>query len=210
MLEELIAQLEAGSGVAASRLGILAQEADRLDRRHQRAAVLDRIAASAAGGSPYALELLVALVVSLDLAGPAISRVIGDTSHGDDVRQEVLVALTRSIHRYRGDARFTTWLYAVASNTAVSHLRRLRPTVELAAADVLGDGAERRMSSVVAERDLVREAIASLPVPFRTTVHLRDIEGLSYAEIADRQGVEINTVRSRLARGRALMARRMP
>lgn len=211
IVADLIHQLEAGSGVAATRLRALARQAGR-DDRAERASVLDRVAASAAAGSPWSLELLVALVVELDLAGAALTRVAGNQPAPvvDDIRQEVLVAVARSIHRYRGDARFTTWLYTVASNVAVSHLRRIRPTVELGPEAVLSDGARRRMSSVVSERDLVWEAIRSLPPQYRTTVQLRDIEGLSYAEIAERQGVEINTVRSRLARGRALMARRMP
>lgn len=212
IIDDLVSQLDAGSGVAASRLRALAREADHQADGGARAAVLDRLAASAAAGSPYGLELLVALVVELDLAGGAIGRVAGGQPAPvlDDIRQEVLVAVARSIRRYRGEARFTTWLYTVAGNVAVSHLRRMRPTVELGPESVLSDGARRRMSSVVSERDMVHEAIRSLPPQYRTTVLLRDIEGLSYAEIAERQGIEINTVRSRLARGRALMARRMP
>ena len=69
---------------------------------------------------------------------------------------------------------------------------------------------QRRISSLVAERDLVREAVYSLPPVFRDTVLLRDVERLSYSEIAERQGLAINTVRSRLSRGRALLAARLP
>ena len=213
VVAELIVQLEAGSGVAANRLRRLLRSttADGERPGDTRASVLDRLAASAAAGSAYSLELLVSLIVEHDLTGPALSRVITVPSPRlDDVNQEILVAVARSIHRFRGDARFTTWLYAVATNVAVSHLRAVRPTAELARADELDDGSRRRMSSLVAERHLVHQAISALPPRLRTTVELRDIEGLSYAEIAERQGLELNTVRSRLARGRALMARRMP
>ncbi len=204
----LIAQLEAGSGVAENRLAALVASSFAASDGDSK--VLDSIAVSAADGSPYSLELLLGLIVEHDLAGPSIGRVVNTATTIEDVEQEVLVAVARSVHRYRGDAKFTTWLYALARNVAVSHLRKIRPTSELGADDLLDDGARRRMSSLVAERDVVREAIHSLPPKFRQTVLLRDIEGLSYAEIAEREGLEINTVRSRLSRGRAMLALKLP
>lgn len=224
-LDDLVAQLEAGSTAAESRLtqlatsdGPLTEPADGADPDRVgggaeplgSADVLDRIAASAAAGSPYSLELLLGLIVDRSLSAPAISRVVSDRSAVEEIEQEVLVAVSRSIHRYRGDARFTTWLYAVARNVAVSHLRRLRPSTGLQPDDVLSEADRRRMSSLVAERDTVRDAIDSLPPNLRQAVVLRDLEGLSYAEIAERLDLEINTVRSRLSRGRALLAVRLP
>ena len=125
------------------------------------------------------------------------------------MEQEVLIAVARSIHRFRAEAKFTTWLYSLARNTAVSELRRLKQTSTMED-DQVDDWTQRRVSSLVAERDMVREAVYSLPPVFRDTVLLRDVERLSYSEIAERQGLAINTVRSRLSRGRALLAALLP
>ena len=96
----------------------------------------------------------------------------------------------------------------MARNTAVTELRRLKAASAID--DELGDWTQRRVSSLVAERDMVREAVYSLPPIFRDTVLLRDVERLSYSEIAERQNLAINTVRSRLSRGRALLAAKLP
>lgn len=226
-VEGLIIELEAGSSVAEQRVAALVlSESERPSEKRPQdderpglgvdrdfgedRSALDRLALSAAAGSPYSLELLLSIIVDHELAGPSIGRITSGRSVTEDISQEVLVAVARSIHRYRGEAKFTTWLYSVARNVSVSHLRRTRPMGELRPDDQFDDGARRRLSSLVTERDVVREAIGSLPAKFGRTVLLRDIEGLSYAEIAEREGLEINTVRSRLSRGRAMLALRLP
>jgi RNA polymerase sigma-70 factor (ECF subfamily) len=173
------------------------------------AAILDQLAMSAAAGSPYALELLLGLMTEYRLAATAIERHVKSTTVAEEVEQEVLIAVARSIHRYRGEAMFTTWLYAIARNTAISELRKQKPTSAIEEEEY-GTFDQRRVSSLVAERDLIREAVLSLPPAFRETVLMRDVERLSYSEIAERQGLTINTVRSRLSRGRALLAARLP
>lgn len=198
---ELLTRLDLGSRAAGARLAELAGPnggPGRID-------TIDRIAVAAAGGSPYALELLVEVTLANDLAGPALSRVLPPGTQTDDVVQEVLVALSRSIHRFRADARYTTWLYALARNVAVSNVRRRRTADPLATDDDLAEPGRRRLSSEVSERDTVRRAIAALPDRFRHIVYRRDIDGLSYAEIAAELGLEVTTVRSRLARGRAML-----
>lgn len=212
-LNELIAQLEVGSTTAHERLAAMvgprvadARAVSPADPTPSM--VLDRIAGSAAAGSSYSLTLLIGLITANDLAGPAIRRLATNAAVIEDIEQEVLLAVSRSIDRFRGDAKFTTWLYALTRNVAVSHLRRLRPTSPLAEADRLDDGSPRRLSSVIAQREMLRKAMDSLPPQLRDAVVLRDIEGLSYAEIAERQGLEISTVRSRLSRGRAMLALR--
>ncbi|MGI9596578.1 MAG: sigma factor, partial [Acidimicrobiales bacterium] len=140
-LDQLIAQLEGGSASAGDRLIGLVR-AERADERRQRPQsgselaadggvgpgdrlVLDAVARSASGGSARALELLLGLIVEHDLAGPAIDRLLTGPARAD-VEQDVLVAVTRSIHRFRGEARFTTWLYSLARNVTIAHLRRTR------------------------------------------------------------------------------------
>lgn len=205
MVTGLVAQLETGSARAESRLASLyASGVEDLC-----ATILNHLASSAAGGSPYALELLLGLMREYRLAASAIERHVRSNTVAEEVEQEVLIAVARSIHRYRGEAMFTTWLYALARNTAISELRKQKPTsaIEEAGYDTFD---QRRVSSLVAERDLIREAVLSLPPAFRETVLMRDVERLSYSEIAERQGLTINTVRSRLSRGRALLAARLP
>ncbi len=204
-MDDLVHQLESGSAAAETRL--IAAYVSGTNETSD--GVVNRLAASAAGGSPYALELLLGLITDYQLAAPAIGRHIKNQAVAEEVEQEVLIAVARSIHRYRGDAKFTTWLYALARNTAISELRRHKPTSTIDDGDV-DDWSQRRVSSLVAERDMVREAVFSLPPVFRETVLLRDVERLSYSEIAERQGLAINTVRSRLSRGRALLANRLP
>jgi RNA polymerase sigma-70 factor (ECF subfamily) len=199
-----VADLARGSAKAEARL--LAMYANGDDPVADE--ILNLLALAAAEDSPYALELLLGLVTDYHLAAPAIARHVRDSILAEEVEQEVLIAIARSIHRYRGDAKFTTWMWSLARNTAVSELRRQRSSV--AVDDEMGDWSQRRVSSLVAERDMVREAVYSLPPVFRETVLLRDVERLSYSEIAERQGLAINTVRSRLSRGRALLAARLP
>lgn len=228
-VDELVTQLEAGSAVARDRLAVqvriaaapvlksgsdaeggadLCCDADSIGDIEQ-SEVLDRIAASAAAGSIHSLDLLLGLIVELRLISPAVHRLISSQAMIEDVEQDVLFTVSRSIHSFRGDAKFTTWLYSLARNVTVGHLRRLKPSSELVVDDLLNDGRPRRMSSQVTQRHVVRQAIESLPPMFRQTVLLRDIEGLSYQEIAEREGLELNTVRSRLSRGRAMLASRL-
>lgn len=201
----MVLQLESGSGTAETRLTTAFQTA-QVELRDE---ILNSLAISAADGSPYSMELLLAFMSDYRLAAPAIGRHVQSAAVIEEVEQEVLIAVARSIHRYRGDAKFTTWLYSLARNTAVSELRRHKQT-SMMDDDHMDDWTQRRVSSLVAERDMVREAVYSLPPVFRDTVLLRDVERLSYSEIAERQGLAINTVRSRLSRGRALLAARLP
>ncbi len=204
-MADLVFQLESGSSPAESRLSALFGAGDDAVRNE----VLGSLANSASAGSPFSLELLLGLVTDHHLAAPAIGRHVQSKTVVEEVEQEVLISVARSIHRYRGESKFTTWLYSLARNTAVSELRRQRRTSSINEDD-MDDWSQRRVSSLVAERDMVREAVYSLPPVFRETVLLRDVERLSYSEIAERQGLAINTVRSRLSRGRALLAARLP
>lgn len=167
--------------------------------------LLDSVALQAAAGSPYALQLLLNLVSEHRLAYPGISRHVLTRSVQEDVAQEVLIAVARSIHRYRGDSKFTTWLYTIARNTAVAELRRSRPAVSFDD-DSAGDQDSLRFSSRATDRQIIQAAIAELPAIFRDIVYLRDVQRLSYEDIANREGIALNTVRSRLSRGRALLA----
>lgn len=201
----LIGELASGSATARRRIAALVTGADR----QELGPLLDGLAAAAANGSSDALEVLLTAIDDRGLTGPALHRLVSDPALAADIDQEVLVAVARSIQQFEGSCRFSTWLYSLTRNVAVSQLRRQRPTGPLASDDLLGHADARRMSSLVAERRDVHDAIAELPLAFRDAVILRDIRGLSYAEIAQHQGVTVNTVRSRLSRGRSLLANRV-
>jgi RNA polymerase sigma-70 factor (ECF subfamily) len=171
--------------------------------RGELAGLLDPVAAAAAGGDRAAVELLVWAVDELALARPALRRVLIDEDDVDDVAQDVLVAVVEGIHGFRGDARFTTWLHRVARFKAIDHLRRKREHA-LLREDEQGDG--QRISSVLASRADLRGVLAGLPEHYRRAVVLRDVEQLPYADVAARLGLNLNTVKSHVARGRALVA----
>ncbi len=166
--------------------------------------LIDGVAFQAAQGSPYALQLLLSLVSTHNLARAAISRYLDHPVAREDAHQEVLIAVSRSIHRYRGESRFTTWLYSLARNTAVAERRRVKPVVSYDDQGPETNGL--RFTSRAADRHMLQVAISQLPSIFRDVVYMRDIERMSYDDIAAREGIALNTVRSRLSRGRALLA----
>ena len=170
----------------------------------ERAAHIDQLAAEAAGGDAAALDDLLTLIDAHRLARGAIRRLIVDDADADDVAQDVLIKVAAGIGGFRGESRFTTWLHAVARNCAIGHLRRTRDDVALRDEEM---SPAQRVSSLIATRGDLRAAIDRLPEHYRDVVVLRDVDGLAYAAIADRLTIEVGTVRSRLARGRALVAR---
>lgn len=170
------------------------------------APLLDPLARRAAAGADAALELLLWAVDHLGLAHPAVRRLVLDESAAQDVLQDVLIAVAESVHGYRGDARFTTWLHALARNTAVGHLRRRRETVGL---EEVPERGAARISSLIASRVALGAVLEGLPAAYRDPVVLRDVEQLGYDQIGARLGLKPATVRSRVARGRALVAGRL-
>ncbi|MGH9212579.1 MAG: RNA polymerase sigma factor [Acidimicrobiales bacterium] len=172
----------------------------------QLSALLDPLAAEAAAGSLGHLERLVWAVDELRLAEYTIRRLVLDELDTEDVLQDVLVAVTETIGGFRGEARFTTWLNQVARFKAIAHLRRKRDEDRLDDAEV-ADAA--RISSMLANRVVLQELLDDLPEHYRRAVVLRDVEQLRYNEMTRRLGINHNTARSRVARGRALVAARL-
>lgn len=187
--------------VDRARQSILAASADPA----RLAAVLDPVA-TAAAASPDDLDLLLWAVDHLRLAVPAIRRVVIDETDVDDVCQDVLVAVAETVGSYRGEARFTTWLSQVARYKAVAHLRRKRETAGLEEGTV-ADAV--RISSQLADRATLDELLADLPEHYRRPLVLRDVHQLPYEQVARRLELNLNTAKSRVARGRALVAARL-
>jgi RNA polymerase sigma-70 factor (ECF subfamily) len=138
-------------------------------------------------------------------------RLTGDPTDALDATQEALIAIVRGLPSFDGRAAFTTWSYRVATNACLDELRRRRRHVtdELPAEIDADAGGAPRIDDAVVDRVDVDAALAVVPPEFRAAVVLRDLCGLDYAEIAAVLDVPPGTVRSRIARGRALIARRL-
>jgi RNA polymerase sigma-70 factor, ECF subfamily len=140
-------------------------------------------------------------------------RLAGNDADALDATQEALIAIVRGIRRFDGRAAFSTWAYRVATNACLDELRRRKRRAVPGLPDDAGFG-EVGVTSAVAidllpERLAIDDALAELPEEFRTPVVLRDLCDLDYAEIAEALGIPPGTVRSRIARGRAQLARRL-
>ena len=133
----------------------------------------------------------------------------GEAADAEDVTQEVLIKLHRSLHRYAGRSRFTTWLYRVTRNEALGLARRLTGRLRLVRAVTLeaagnpatpDDPLERVHAARVAA--LADALLTGLPPRQREVFHLADLEGCSMAEIAERLGMSPVTARVHLLRAR--------
>ena len=147
-----------------------------------------------------------------------IGRMVRDVDLVEDIAQETFIRAYRALHQFRGDAQFYTWLYRIAVNTAKKSLMDMKrnPVITESA---LRSGADEDETSVM-ENELTSEetpetvlaakeiaaavnvAMEALPEDLRQAVTLREIEGLSYEDIAEVMGCPIGTVRSRIFRAR--------
>lgn len=154
--------------------------------------------------------------------GRLLSRMIRDQAEVEDVVQEAFIKAYRALPNFRNESAFYTWLYRIGINTAKNHLvamgRRPRavPEIEVEDAENFEDGDELRtiatpetelMSKQVAKA--VNDAVEGLPEELRTAISLREIEGLSYEEIATLMNCPIGTVRSRIFRARETIAEKL-
>ncbi len=143
-----------------------------------------------------------------------IGRYVSDWSECQDVAQDTFIRAYRAIGSFRGDAQFYTWLHRIAVNTAKNHLvahNRRPPTDDIDAADAEqydlgsrlrdGDTPEHELLRQEMEQTVMR-AVEALPEELRTAITLREMDGLSYEEIAQKMGCPIGTVRSRIFRAR--------
>lgn len=152
-----------------------------------------------------------------------ISRYVRDPAEVLDVAQEAFIKAYRALPNFRGDSAFYTWLYRVAINTAKNHLaaQSRRPPsddIEAEMAEQMDMGAPLQETDTPEHLALQREiaqtiqrALDDLPDDLRTAITLRELEGLSYEEIAQAMDCPIGTVRSRIFRAReAIDARLKP
>ena len=176
---------------------------------------VDVLVGRARNGETAAFDALVRLF-SMPMYNLAY-RMSNNREDADDLTQEVFVRLHRAIGQFRGESKFSTWLYTLALNTCRSGLRRVR---RIGAREVVRLDAERdddhpapfeavdpgdSPGKVMEREEVLRQveaAVAELPEEFRAVIVLRDLQGLSYEEMADALRCSLGTVKSRLARAR--------
>lgn len=171
------------------------------------------------GGERAAFDLLVLKyqqrVVNL------IRRYVYDQTEALDLAQETFIKVWRALPGFRGESAFYTWLYRIAVNTAKNYLesasrRPLSVDADLEVLEQLEGGTRLRELATpedyLCESELaqaLRTAIAELPEDFRSVFSLRELEGLSYEEIAQVMNCPVGTVRSRLSRARDMVDARI-
>ena len=151
-----------------------------------------------------------------------IARLVRDPAEVEDLAQETFIKAYRALASFRGESAFYTWLYRIGINTAKNHLaaqvRRIPASVGVDSGEMEGaEGAERLRDFDTPERQLmtrqialtVDEALAGLPDELREAITLRELEGLSYEDIASTMDCPIGTVRSRIFRAREAIAARL-
>lgn len=169
----------------------------------------------AQAGNQKAFELLV--VKYQKRIQRLIGRMVRDVDLVEDIAQETFIRAYQALHQFRGEAQFYTWLYRIAINTAKKMLLELKrnPTVS-ESNQKWGDEDETSFAeneltttetpeAVLASKEIaaiINAAMDALPEEWRTAIALREIEGLSYEEIAEAMDCPIGTVRSRIYRAR--------
>lgn len=153
-----------------------------------------------------------------------LARTVQDRADAADLTQEVFVKVFRGVKSFHGESSLRTWIYRIALREASNQRRwwiRHRQQevametevtdgstgVPVLLRDRLIDPSESpyELAAQAQTRERVEAALAQVPEPFRTTLILRDIEGFVYEEVAEMQGVNLGTVKSRLVRGRAML-----
>ena len=150
-----------------------------------------------------------------------VMRYVRDPELALDITQEAFIKAYRAIPRFRGDSAFYTWMYRIAVNTAKNHLaaQRRRPMdVELDMQDPEQYDLHAKLKETDTPegvtlsnelKETVERAIAALPEDLRTAIVLRELEGMSYEEIAQTMECPVGTVRSRIFRARDAIAKKV-
>jgi RNA polymerase sigma-70 factor (ECF subfamily) len=178
------------------------------------AALVERVQA----GDRLAFDLLVRKYQHRIVA--LIQRFVPDWHEAQDVAQEAFIKAYRALPGFRGDSAFYTWLYKISVNSAKNFLvsQSRRPPMDDVLMDDAANQSDGRMhESATPENEFLREevertvlaAVEDLPEEIRTALTLREIDGLSYEEIAQIMNCPIGTVRSRIFRGRDAVDRRI-
>lgn len=151
-----------------------------------------------------------------------LSRMVRDPDEMEDIAQETFIKAYKALPQFRGEAAFYTWLYRIAVNTAKNYLAARSKAMPTVSSQSMGDDDEPDERLVAHDNNTpesellskqvaiaVNEAVEALPEELRQAITLREIEGMSYEEIADYMGCPIGTVRSRIFRAREAIAAKL-
>jgi RNA polymerase sigma-70 factor (ECF subfamily) len=144
-------------------------------------------------------------------------KFVGKHDEAEDLTQDIFLKIFRALNTFDRRANFQTWIISISRNLCIDHYRSVRKERQTIARDVdssdLQPAARDRGPYQMAEhqdlRAQLRQALETLPVTLRTAVVLRDLQELSYQEIADRLGLPEGTVKSRINRGRIELAHQL-
>ncbi len=142
-------------------------------------------------------------------------KFVGKHDEAEDLTQDIFLKIFKSLHTFDRRSNFQTWLISVSRNLCIDHYRRVRRDREtidrdVDASELMPTSGEPGPLAALEQRDrvsLLRQALAALPETLRTAVVLRDLHELSYQDIAQRLHLAEGTVKSRINRGRAELAR---
>ena len=140
-------------------------------------------------------------------------RMCGNSEDAEEAAQDAFLALWRGIDRFRQESSLSTWIYRLATNVCIDTLRRRKKqsgSVSLDDEELFVDAVDTspQPQETVEHREtqkLLQEGLSALPEEYRKVLILREIEGLSYTEIAESASIELGTVKSRISRGRSLL-----
>lgn len=139
----------------------------------------------------------------------------GNRESAEDLTQEIFLRTYQKIGLFKGESGFSTWFYRLAVNSSLNYRRRDRSRASEDATDMdslVAPGPPRQMESKIYQKQIqsqVQRALLSLKPKWRVIVILKDIEGLSYEEIAERVNCSTGTIASRLNRARKLLAQKL-
>jgi len=136
-------------------------------------------------------------------------RILGDSARAEDAAQDTFIKAYAALPGFRGQAKFSSWLYRICYNTCISIVRKKRPEVALDEAQAVSLGGpveEYRQRSV---RELVLAEVAGLPADYRAVLTLYHFNGMSYDEIARLTRRPMGTVKAKIHRARALLRKRL-
>lgn len=176
--------------------------------REQEAAVIKAVLDGDTNAYEYLVKAYEKNVYNLAL------RMVGNSEDAYDMSQEAFIKAYNSLHSFRGDSKFSVWLYRIVSNVCLDYLRsrNRKATVSLSVENDDGEEVELDIADEASSpqalldrsltRDAVRRGLQELPPDHREILLLREIQGLSYEEIADTLDLEVGTVKSRIFRAR--------
>ena len=199
-------------------LGLAVGRDQTLDGCNQEAALVAELQAGSEAAFTYLLAVYQNPVFNL------IAHILGNDTDAADVLQDVFMKVFKGVRQFHGDSSLKTWIYRIAVHEASNHrrswLRRhLREVFSLdgRSPGTVSSPCEQQgcgdtpyhMLELSERQELVKRAVASLAEPYKTVVVLREIEDMSYEEIAVLLGIAEGTVKSRLMRGRELLRRKL-